>query len=412
MGPPRKLPYSKGMSPARVVVVCAIVAMAHDARADDRRAVAVIALTGDHAAGDLHNDLYDALQTHWALRALGNPTLDSALVGPLLDEDGDKLKDAQKAKLNIDDQLAHFRFDEARRAADPGLVAAITPSKAGVVAADLAFQRGLAELGLRKADDAQLWFAFVHRLDPLRRLDPVRYEPDIVGAFDKAQATRPAHHKLEVRGTGRAWIDGIDVGPAPGTYEVDHGWHLVQLAGPDQVTAGKLAMVAHDDATAIDVQPANEILRLQRARLALHDAPDDSVARAGPMKQLAEMLGVHDAVLIWQTPDKKLWVQTWRDRAPGFSALREHAGEPPLELLEPLSPPKPPEPEPPPLAVVKSLPPTLPHDEPEPAWYQRRWVQASVVGGVLAAVIGAIALSSHTTHTAIDPKTGWSGMSP
>jgi hypothetical protein len=411
MGQPRKLPYSKGMSPARVVVVCAIVAMAMDARADDRRAVAVIALTKDPAAGGLHNALYDALQTHWALRALGDPDKDSALAGPLIDEDANKLADLQRIKTSVDDLQGRIRYDEARREADRGLelVAKVTPSKAGAVAAELAFQHGLAELSLRKTNDAYKWFALVHRLDPMRRPDAERYDPDIANAYEKAQATKPARYKLEVRGSGRAWIDGIDAGPAPGTYEVDDGWHLVQLAGPELMTDGKTVRVAHDDAIAIEAKPANELLRLQRARLALHDAPDDSVARAGPMKQLAELLGVHDAVLIWQKDDA-LWVQTWRDRAPGFSALREHVNEPPIELLAPLSPPKPPEPEPP-ISIVKTLPPVGPVEH-EPAWYRRRWVQASVAGGVVAAVIGAILWARHTTHTSINNKTGWEGMSP
>ncbi len=412
MGRPRKLPYSKGMSPARVVVVCAIVAMVQDARADDRRAVAVIALTADHAADGLHKDLYDALQTHWALRALGDPSLDNALGGPLLDEDAKKLEEAQRARTTAEDLRGRIRYDEARSEADRGLqvVATVTPSKAGAVAAELAFERGLAELSLRKTNEAYLWFALVHRLDPMRRPDPVRYDSDIQVAYEKAQATKPARYKLEVRGSGRAWIDGIDVGPAPGTYEVEQGWHLVQLAGPELVTAGKVGLVAHDDAIAIDAKPADEILRLQRARLALHDAPDDSVARAGPMQQLAELLGVHDAVLIWQK-DNTLWVQTWRDRAPGFSALREHASEPPLELLAPLSPPRPPEPEPPIEQPKPALPPLGPVEH-EPAWYQRRWVQASVAGGVIAAVITAVVLASRTTHISINNKPGWQGMSP
>src|SRR5215831_10995773 len=220
MGQPRKLPYSKGMSPARVVVVCAIVAMAMDARADDRRAVAVIALTKDPAADGLHKALYDALQTHWALRALGDPAKDSALGGALLDEDAKKLEDAQKIKASVDDLQGRIRYDEAKREAVKGLdlMATVTPSKAGAVAAELAFQCGLAELSLRKPNDAAKWFALVHRLDPMRRVDQERYDPDIASAYERAQATKPARFKLEVRGNGRAWIDGIDVGPAPGTY--------------------------------------------------------------------------------------------------------------------------------------------------------------------------------------------------
>jgi hypothetical protein len=176
----------------------------------------------------------------------------------------------------------------------------------------------------------------------------------------------------------------------------------VQLAAPDRVTTGKVINTERDTSLAdMTPEPAREEVRIARARRILAQLPDDAIARAGAMHQLAELLAVHDAVLIWKRKDDgKLLVQTWRDRAPGFTALREHAGEPAGDLLAPLAPPRPPEPE---HAVAPPI--RLPKED-EPAWYTRRWVQASVAGGVAVTVIGAIlwARRSHMVPVNPDPQ--------
>ena len=108
----------------------------------------------------------------------------------------------------------------------------------------------------------------------------------------------------------------------------------------------------------------------------------DAAERASAMKRLATLLGVGDAVLIAKI-DGKLAVQTWRDREPGFSAVRVHAAEPPVEVLAPLAPVPKAKPNPEPL-------PELPPVVVEKRWYQKKWVRASIAGGVIAGVIGAI----------------------
>ncbi|MGE5182269.1 MAG: hypothetical protein ACM31C_09410 [Acidobacteriota bacterium] len=381
-------------------------AAAAPARAQDRREVAVIALTDDPGAKQLSQAIYTALLGHWALQPTARRELDAALAGEFLDEDRELLREANQQRATAGDALAQFTYDQARDAAQRGLAAltGATPTRAAPLAADLAFVLGEALLDLHAVNDSYQMFRFVHALDPMRRVDPAAIDPDKLGAYDKAQTLRAAHYKLDVQGSGRVWIDGVDAGAAPGTFDVEAGYHLVQLVGPERVTAGKLVVVKHDDAVAIDDRPASEQLRLQRARLALHDAPAEAVSRAGPMKQLAQLLGVHDAVLIWKANDK-LWVQTWRDREPGFSALREHGNESPGDVLAPLAPPKPPEP-PHVVEAPRPLPPVT-HVEDEPAWYRKRWVQASVAGGVIAAVVGAIVWSRHTTYISIMPGTSY-----
>ena len=392
--------------PARVAAACALVALAGTARADERRKVAVIDLSAQPEAAQLRDDLYNALILHWALRPLETPGLNDALQGPFLDEDRAPLAAAHDKRVTAEDALARFDFAAATTAAGDGesMLAAATPAAAAPACADLALAAGVADLALHKDAEAAAQLAFTHRLDPGRTLDPVRYPPDILDAYRAAAAAQPARVQLAVRGAGQVWIDGKLRGPAPGDYAVGAGLHLVQLAAPDLVTAGQIVRADHDVTVTIASQVAPEELQVKRARKALAKLPDDAVARAGAMKQLAALLGVHDAVLIWKRKaDRRLLVQTWRDRAPGFSALREHGSEPARDLLAPLAPAKPPEP---PKIATQPLPP-VPHHEGEPAWYQRRWVQATVAGGVILSVIGAVLWANHQGTVMDNPNLQW-----
>lgn len=373
-----------------LVAVCALVALAGPAHADERRKVAVIDLSADPEAKQLRDALYNALVEHWALRPLDTAGLNDALQGDFVDEDRDGLDTARRKHGEAEDALARFELQPALASASDGEAAlgVVNPAQAATACADLAFVAGVAELALKDKDAVALQFAFTHRLDPSRTPDPVRYLPEILDAYRAAATASAPHVHLDVKGTGHVWIDGAARGSAPATFDVETGYHLVQLTAPDRLTRGQIVRVERDTSVVIDTPAAPLELRVKRARKALALLPDDAVARAGAMNQLAELLGVHDAVLIWKRKaDRRLLVQTWRDRAPGFSALREHAGEPARDLLEPLSPPRPPEP--PHVAVQQPLPPLVPH-EGEPPWYQKRWVQASVAGGVVLTVVGAI----------------------
>jgi len=391
--------------PARLAAACALLAAA-PARADERRVVAIIDLTADGDSRALHEAVYTALNSHWALSPMNTEAFNAALQGDFLDEDKTPLADAAKDGAEADDKLARFDFQPASDAARDGLqrLTPATPSAVIAPAADLAFLAGMAELELRRGKDAAAYFAFAHRLSPAYAVDPIRYLPEIVDAYKNAAGAHAPAVKLSIQGFGHAWIDGVDRGAAPRTFDVEAGWHLVQLAGPDLMTAGKVVAIDRDQTIELGAASASDETRVQRARRALAQLPDDAVARAGAMNQLAELLKVHDAVLIWKRKeDGKLLVQTWRDRAPGFSALREHGNEPASELLEPLAPPAPPEP--PHVAPLQPFVPPVHEDEPE--WYRRRWVQASVAGGVIVGVVGGILYARRSMSVALDPAAQW-----
>jgi hypothetical protein len=422
MGPARKLPYSKGMSlgfPARWTVVCTIVCASGAVRAEDaptdteRRRVAIIDLSDDPGADSLRDDLYTELTRQPALTTTENRAFDSVLVGKFIDEDERHLQEAATRKSAAEAALLQFQYPDAAEAASAGLRALteVSPVKAAPLAADLAFYNGWAELFRKHAGEAGVAFAFVHRLDPARKLDPFRIDPDVVTAFAKAQSAKTGKHKLEVLGKGEVWIDGVSAGPAPASVEVDDGQHLVQLTGPEREVRGAIELVQKDQRVDIADAPAAADLLVARARVALRDTPEDAVARAPVMKHMAELLDVHDAVLVWRSASGKLLVETWRDRAPGFSTPREYLkGDPVPPLLEPLAPPKPK------IEIHDTFRPpqppfTPPHPiEAEPPWYRKTWVQASVAGGVIAAVVGGILWARHTSHISVGQNPQWDGM--
>jgi hypothetical protein len=267
--------------------------------------------------------------------------------------------------------------------------------------ADFMFDLGVAQLGLGNNVEASRSFAFARRLDPNRKVDRAKYLPEIADAYDATANLHVAKSPLNVLGTGTVWIDGLAYGDAPHKEDVEDGIHLVQLTGPEREPRGDQVRVPQTTQTNIADAPATDELKIKRARLELVNAKD-SLTRASAVKRLAALLStpqiaVGDAVIISKSPGGALLIQTWRDNEQGFSAIREHATEKPLDLLTPLAPPRPIEPKKPPeieprkpLVIVKP-------------WYEKTWVRASAATGVLAIVVSAILISRRDPMTTVDP---------
>jgi hypothetical protein len=394
---------STGMA-ARVAAVCAALAGLRIAHAGDRRAVAVVSLTDDSVATQLAKRLYDQLQIHWALRTLGEPSLDVALEGPLVADDGEEghLKSAREDLARAEDALNQFDYEDAAKEAigAQNELVWVSPEKMSALYADATLVLGQARLGESKKPEAQQAFGLVHRLDPMRRLDPGRYLPEIVEFYNwSAPSTDP--RKLEVIGKGHVWIDGMDRGTAPGTFEVGAGEHIVQLTGIDRITRGELVK-ANAASVEIPDQAALQVLQVQRRRIELAHAPDPA-ARAGRMQELARLLDVHDAVLIEKRGDG-LEIQTWRDRAPGFTELHAYHDQKPIDLLLPLAPAK--APELPPITF-----PNPPHVDTTP-WYHKRWVQASAVSVVVVGIVGAVLYATRDQQMNWNPNVQTDGPGP
>ena len=360
----------------------------------ERRPVAIVNLdlTGSTATSDLADQLLIELAGHPELTTLRDLSDSAALKDRIEDVDTPRLAQAQDAKARAEEQLVKFNYGLAATYAEDGQRAlfAVTPSTASrKLYADLAFVLGLALFGDGKLALAQAAFVHSQRLDPDRVLDAARYLPEVVAAFAAARAAPDAPGSINVMGTGNVWIDGTEVGYAPGGFSAKQGTHVVWLTGVERFTRGATAIVLPGAQTSVEIEAAEVPRRtkVQRARITLSRAAD-ATARAAAMTALAQLVGVADAVLL-QVVGGKVIVQTWRAgnvaRLPGFSALRERGREAPAELLVPLSPPRQVrEVEPPP----RPLPPVV-----DRRWYQRRSVQAGIVAGVIGLVVGGILIA-------------------
>ena len=354
-----------------------------------RRPVAVIALADDPQAEAFANRLGTTLVNHGTLAPLEPGSMIGALVGEFVDEYRDQIASAESTRVRAEKALADFVFPVAVSTAQVGhesLHTVVPSTHAVALYSDLALVLAKAKLGESRQAEAARFFGLVHQLTPGRRLDPALHLPEVVSAYEAARAGLGRTGTLVVKGSGRIWVDGKDRDAAR-SFLLPAGLHVVWLTGADRETIGRQVLVEADRENAVDLgeAPAPLRLKVQRARVALRNAPDPT-ARAVAIHRLAELLDVRDAVLITM-PGGKLIVQTWHDRAegdllPGFSAHRLAEGEQPDDLLRPLAPPPRSRVERPrPLPVV------------EKPWYRRRPVQASIAVGVLGVIVGSVMLA-------------------
>ncbi|MGE0872922.1 MAG: hypothetical protein AB7P03_30485 [Kofleriaceae bacterium] len=398
------------MSPAmaaRWLIVCVALFGATRAHAD-RRPVAVINLSSELPARELTAKLEVELSVHPELRTLPRSTDAAALVESVDDDDRPRLERARVDLIRARDELTQFNYAQAASKALEGHAELhfATPSYRAPdgtstlqLYADLAFELGRAWLGEGKQLDARKAFALVHGMDPNRTLNAAMYLPEVVRAFEQARGSTATTGTLEISGNGHVWIDGSEVGVAPGKFTVPAGLHVVWLIGAEREPRGRGVTVfpAAVATYAIENAEASRRTKVQRARLGLTQSPDPT-ARASAMKRLAALINVSDAVLISST-NGRLMVQTWRDRAPGFSAVRELGTDKPSDLLNVLAPPR----------VADSPPPAPPIVIDTTRWYQRTSVRLSIAAGVVAVVVGAVFLSRALDDDTvpIDTDPGW-----
>lgn len=403
VGLTRPVSYSTGMSPGmapRTLIVCLLavgVSIAPSAgfaeparhalplRSSEvqdsvtRHPVAVIDLTNDQAVRDVANRLLEVLAAH---PDLAPPAISdgAALVDKLPTDDDSRLDVARRKLASASKNLLARQFREAAIDAVEGQEALlrVMPKAAIGLYADLELALGQSRLGEQKEAEAREAFALTRRLDPARALDDRHYVPEVIQAFDAARPVDTPSGMIAVRGHGKVWIDGVEVGSAPGEFPAGVGHHVVWLTGTLRETAGKevtVSVTRPGDATILDgtLTRPQKVVRL---RMALSQAQDPAM-RASAMNELAAFINVHDAVLLL-TVNGKIVGQTWRDREPGFGEIRELRRDRPGDILQPLEPLRPPEPEP----EVMPLPP------PPPRWYARRSVQLGVAASIAAVVIG------------------------
>src|SRR5665647_1365220 len=273
-------------------IVCAVMllvfggSLAHA----DRRPVAVVDLANEPATRELAQQVKTGLEIHAELRTLPSSTDEAALIDKLDDPDVDRIDRAVAARAKAEAQILAFDFMAAITDARDGQseLLFVTPSRAIPAYADLAFVLGVALHNDQRVADAKIAFAHAYRLDPSRIVDPKRVPPDIVQAYADAKVASGLQGKIEVPGTGNVWIDGTEVGLAPGTFPASEGEHVVWRTGIDRETRGlRVAVTAAKPAIAeIPDEEAPRRTKVQRDRQLLARAPDPS-ARSAAMRRLA-----------------------------------------------------------------------------------------------------------------------------
>jgi hypothetical protein len=380
------------MSPAmaaRTLILCGLVVGGLQAHAQPRvqnpirivrRPVAVIDLSNDQPARDFAIKLLDLLASQ---AELAPPAISdgAALVDKLPPDDEVRLAEARKKQQSAEQNLQLRNFREAAIDAVEGqeLLLRVTPRAAVGLYADLALALGQSRLGEKKDAQAREAFALTYRLDPHRTLDDLHYLPEVVQTFEAAQRATSGIGTIVVRGVGRVWIDGEEVGSSPGEFRASYGRHVVWLTELLRDTAGKEVTVTatrSGDATILD-GTLTRPQKVARFRVALADAKDPA-SRASAMARLAAFVNVHDAVLM-SSLNGRVMYQTWRDQEPGFSALKELEHETPAEVLKRLLPEPPPE---------VFAPPVFQPPVVATRWYRRPRVQIGVAATVVAALIG------------------------
>lgn len=376
------------MAALRVVVLLLVFLTGARTSHAERRPVAVIDLAGFDATRKLADELRVELEAHPELRPIQRPTEAAALIEPLDDPDADRLARAIDSRTRAEEQLRQLEYATALRYARDGQAELlyVAPSVAAKQYAELALLVGVVHVSEQRLSEARSAFVLAHRLYPSRTPDPALYVPEVLDAYEEASRATWVAGAIAVEGTGNVWIDGVERGVAPGTFVVPEGPHVVWLTGVERETRGATVVVAPGAPTRLEIPEAevSRRARVQRARQLLVRAPDPT-ARAAAMKRLAEMVGVSDAILL-SLVNGKVIVQTWRadraTRAPGFSALRERGNATPAALLEVLAPPRVRAPVTPPV----ELPPLVETK----LWYEHRPVQAGLVLGIAAAIVGGV----------------------
>ncbi|MEO8841338.1 MAG: hypothetical protein ABI591_31870 [Kofleriaceae bacterium] len=416
--------------PAWVAICAVLTAQALPARADgsagepsgavdsegnpERRQVAVIDLTEQDSVRELIGKLYTVLNNHVDLKTPNKRGFDTALTGRFYDEDHEHIATARKYLLSAQGYLdveanAPTAVSQARLG-QAELAQVVPTIQVQSLYADLSLVIGLALLDEGRSQEAAYALALVHRIEPLVELDPARYPPDSVAAFKHASEAKPPVVALEIKGTGHVWIDFVDRGSAPATFEaIEVGEHCITVSGADRMTTPVLPFLPKSTdspdpslpprpglvkaSATITVRDANadDMVKVERLRLALSRAQTarDDVARAGAIRRLAEILQITDVVLISKRADGKLQWETWRDRAPGFSAPQAYTNQKPEDMLEGLAPPHPP-------VSIHTIgpPPFLGPIAVEQQWYEKGWVQISGATGVILVIVGIILLST------------------
>ncbi|MEZ4403396.1 MAG: hypothetical protein R3B06_25450 [Kofleriaceae bacterium] len=376
------------------LVTLGIVATVTGARAEER-AVVVVDASPDGRGAAVVARLDAALGPDPALRPVAPDLLD-ALAAPT-PVDGTEIANAAAALATARERLTRFEYGEAAataRAAQDALAGEAGDKTGRELLADLAFVEALALAG--DGGDATPVWTLVHRLSPGRTLDPARYPPDQIEAFERA-ATDPVGSGaviIAAPGASEILVDGQPIGGEPAVAELAPGPHVISAQGDDIVAVGRRVVATAGQTVHVDLIPvlAPAPLRAARARDRVRAAASDPALTAA-VASLAAIGGAADAIVVVAT-DAGLATRLFT-KAGGLGPPRpvdDDLGA----VLRPLRPLPPARPRVPPDEPRRRVPPG-----PEAPWHQARWARVSmgVVGAaaVVAVVVAIVARGQGST---------------
>lgn len=370
------------------------------AKVVERPVVGVIDLTDGMDSLALVQAITRAIAEKPEVATVTDQRVGAALVERQVDEDQNAIETARDELNQANDNMAALDNVAAYRDAAEGRKAlknvAPTPEVTELIA-DLAFAEGQAHFARRDQNKSELVsaraaFTLVHRFSPGRTLDPNLYLTELIDEFAKAGKPQPGFGTLDVSAEGTIWIDGKEQTGESHSYQVPPGTHWIAVTGPDREPWGEWRDLADGQRLPVSLprHSATGAVLAARARRNLRVAPDVT-ASASAMATIARIAGLTAAVIVRTDQDGALAVQLWRNKEPGFGKI-EKAKQPwsseAERVIAPLLPPKP-------IDDNTDIfhPPPVPHETPKP-WYRKRWVQVSIVAGVIGVIASSIAISN------------------
>ncbi len=357
----------------------------------DERPVLVVDATGGAGAA-IAERLTRALSLDPALRPASAGVIE-ALAAPTPSDDA--ARTTAGGTLGVArDRLARFAHREAAtlaRAAQDGAASDADRPAGRELLADLAFVEAMAIAGDVDLAAAAPTFALVHRLTPGRTLDPARYVPEVIAAFEAAAIAPTATGVLLIGAPGATEIlvDGVVIGAEPISTQVAPGPHIVSARGELIRGAGRRIEAAAGQTVRVDlisvVAPLD--VRVARARDRLVAATTD-VQRTDAITTLLELGGATDAVILFDLGGQ---VASRLYTARGGLGPARPVGDDLAAVLRPLRP------------VPKLVPPPGGERDPDPTfpdppvlrWYERRYAKIGFgvgAGAIVVAVVAALVM--------------------
>lgn len=250
-----------------LVAVSAAAASVAFAQPGQPTTLVVINLAGDQKAGAAKAaELRKSLKTHQTLDPIQAGPSAMALERELPESpELQAFREARVALAAAETELQSFRTKRALSRISEGerQTRSIAPSEAQrELLAQLAFARGLGELGEQNRGKAREAFELALRLDPDRPPpNPAAYDPVVVSLWKAAQKRNSARATTTLAvdpGSGDAavFVDGVAVGEGVVTAELVPGDHEIAATLPGHTLAARRIVVGEGEST--------ETLRLLR----------------------------------------------------------------------------------------------------------------------------------------------------